>query len=154
MTELTEPTSEQGEVLESESDPQLTATEKTEESEAENQEEEPSSQQGQLPMQEVTQSSEESVQEEETTEDESAEEETEVSRIDELIAMVYALKDEYTARLAAIEQAGIDEYNALEEKTAEKKQYPYQKEKKTTVVDSWLKNQTRPVRPILVVQMN
>lgn len=44
-------------------------------------------------------------------------------RIDELIAMVYALRDEYTARLYAIEQAGINEYNALpqEEKTSEKK---------------------------------
>ena len=58
------------------------------------------------------------------SEKESATEPTEetISRVDELIAMVYALKDEYTARLAAIEQAGIAEYNSLAEKTEEKKE--------------------------------
>ena len=58
------------------------------------------------------------------SEKESATEPTEetISRVDELIAMVYELKDEYTARLYAIEQAGIAEYNALPVKTEEKKQ--------------------------------
>ncbi len=46
------------------------------------------------------------------------------NRIDELIAMVYALRDEYTERLEQIVQAASDEYHALPEveKTQEKKQ--------------------------------
>lgn len=45
------------------------------------------------------------------------------ARIDELIDTVYALKDEYTARLYAIEAAAIAEYKALpeNEKTEENK---------------------------------
>lgn len=45
------------------------------------------------------------------------------ARIDELIAMVYALRDEYTARLYAIESTAIAQYKALppEEQTEEKK---------------------------------
>lgn len=45
------------------------------------------------------------------------------SRIDELIARVYALRDHYTGQLASIEAGGIAEYRALpeEEKTESRK---------------------------------
>lgn len=58
------------------------------------------------------------------TEQTDSELEEALARIDELIAMVYALKDEYISRLAAIEAAGIAEYRSLpaHEQTPERKE--------------------------------
>ena len=111
---ITQDTQESSEQTESDETSQTTERQPTEES----------SSAAETAQEESTENQTDATTEQPESTTEPTQENLQQARIDELIEMVYALRDEYTARLYQIEQNAIAQYRALpeEEKTAERKQ--------------------------------